>query len=154
MTAQRWWVRLFARWQARIDSIKGQIQAVSLAVTAFSTFSLVLQNFGLGRYVPFLGILMAVAGPGYAYLFFEGGVWNQVSRDRADMSGNYAAPGGRINAELMARALAPIVNGGELTDEEREAINRELNRAYLEKRDGIDHEKIKDSGLSVERIQN
>jgi len=148
MTAQRWWVKLFARWQARIDSIKGQIQAVRLAVTAFSTFSLVLQNFGLGRYVPYLGVVLAIAGPAYAYLFFEGGVWNQVSRDRADMSGNYAAPGGRINAELTARALAPILNGGELTDEERQALLAELNRAYLEKRDGIDHDEIIDSDES------
>jgi len=137
MTANRWWVRSFARWQARIDSVKGQIQAVSLAVTAFSTFSLVLQGFGLGRFVPYLGAVLAVVGPAYAYLFFEGGVWNQVSRDRADMSGNYAAPTGRINAELLARAVAPLIVDGDLSDADREAMLEELEQAYEERRDGI-----------------
>jgi hypothetical protein len=137
MTAQRWWVKAFARWQARVDSVKGQIQALSLAVTAFSTFSLVLQNFGLGRYVPYLGVGLAIIGPGYAYLFFEGGVWNQVSRDRADMSGNYVAPGGRINAELWARAVGPLMTDGEFDDEDRRQMIEELDKAYQDRRDGI-----------------
>jgi len=65
MTAQRWWVKAFARWQARIDSVKGQIQAGSLLVTAFSTFSLLLQSSGHGEFVRPLGVLLAVAGPVY-----------------------------------------------------------------------------------------
>lgn len=137
MTAQRWWVRSFARWQARIDAIKGQIQAASLAVTAFSTFSLVLQNFGLGRFVPFLGGALALAGPVYAWAFFEGGVWNQVSRDRADMSGNFAGPGARISAEMQARALAAAMQEAPLTDEQREAVEAESDQAFGEFRDGV-----------------
>lgn len=136
MTATRWWVRLAARWQARIDSIKGQIQAISLAVTAFSTFSLVLQNFGLGRWVPVIGVTGAILGPAYAYLYFEGGVWNQVSRDRADMSSNFAGPGSRISTEMQARALAVALKGGELGADEREAIKQEADAAFAEYRDG------------------
>lgn len=138
MTAQRWWVRLFARWQMRIDSIKGQIQAVSLAVTAFSTFSLVLQNAGLSQYVLPLGIVLAICGPIYAYLFAEGGVWNQVARDRQDMSSNFASPNQRIGTELSALALAAAMKGRELTDEERQAALSELDSAFERNRDGYD----------------
>jgi hypothetical protein len=138
MTAQRWWVRLFARWQMRIDSIKGQIQAVSLAVTAFSTFSLVLQNAGLSQFVLPLGIVLAICGPIYAYLFAEGGVWNQVARDRQDMSSNFASPNQRIGTELSALALAAAMKGRELSDEEREAALSELDAAFERNRDGYD----------------
>jgi len=105
MTATRWWVKLFARWQARIDSIKGQIQAISLAVTAYSTFSLLLQNSGYEELVRPLGLVMLISIPVYAYLFFEGGVWNQVSRDRQEKSSNFASPSQRIGNELGAAAI-------------------------------------------------
>jgi len=137
MTATRWWVALFARWQARVDSVKGQISAVSLITTAFSTFSLLLQSSGHGEWITPLGILLLIAGPAYAYLFFEGGVWNQVSRDRSDMSGNFAGPGTRINAELICRGLAPLLVDGELTEEQRQQVIDELNRAFEDNRDGV-----------------
>lgn len=140
MTATRWWVKAFARWQARIDAIKGQIQAASLAVTAFSTFSLVLQGFGLGRYVPYLGAVLAILGPTYAYLFFEGGVWNQVSRDRADMSSNFAGPAGRISTEMNGRTLTAGMKERPLTEEERRAIKSEADAVFEEYRDGYDIE--------------
>jgi hypothetical protein len=138
MTAQRWWVRLFARWQARVDAVQGQIQAVSLAVTAFSTFSLLLQSSGHGDLVPYLGAVLAIIGPGYAYLFFEGGVWNQVSRDRADMSGNFAAPNARIACEMNGRTWTAGVLGRELEDGEREAIKSEADAVFSEYRDGYE----------------
>lgn len=138
MTATRWWVKLFARWQARIDSVQGQIQMASLAVTAYSTFSLVLQNFGLGRYVPIIGVLGLIAGPTYAYLFFEGGVWNQVARDRADMSHNFSEPAQRIENEMAVIPLAAALKGRELTDKEREIAKRELDAVYMEYRDGYE----------------
>ena len=138
MTAQRWWVRLFARWQMRIDSIKGQIQAVSLAVTAFSTFSLVLQNAGLSQFVLPLGIVLAICGPIYAYMFAEGGVWNQVARDRQDMSSNFASPNQRIGTELSALSLAAAMKGRELTEEERDAALSELDSAFERTGDGDD----------------
>jgi hypothetical protein len=150
MTAQRWWVALFARWQARIDAIKGQIQAVSLAVTAFSTFSLVLQGAGLGGYIPYLGIILAIVGPAYAYYFFEGGVWNQVSRDRADMSSNFAGPGARISTEMQARALAAAMQGEQLSPDQRRAIKHEADIAFDEFRDGValQASEVRDDGSS------
>lgn len=138
MTAQRWWVKLFARWQARLDAVQGQIQMASLAVTAFSTFSLLLRDAGYGDLVVPLGGLLAIAGPGYAYFFFEGGVWNQVSRDRADMSGNFAGPGARISAELIAAGLAPVLNDGAINKDEREQMEQELDRVFEKYRDGVD----------------
>jgi hypothetical protein len=140
MTANRWWVKAAARWQARIDSIKGQIQAFSLLVTGFSTFSLVLQNAGLGYLVPYLGAALAGGLPVYAYLYFEGGVWNQVGRDRADQSSNFSAPAGRIITEMYARALAAAQKGEELSDEEIQAVKTEADAAFVEFRDGYDVE--------------
>jgi len=149
VTASRWWVQLFARWQARIDSVKGQIQAMSLAVTAFSTFSLLLQNSGHGEWVRPLGAVLAIAGPAYAYLYFEGGVWNQVARDRSDMSSNFAAPSQRIEKELGAAGLAAALKGEPLTAEERAALSTEIDRAFRDLRDGVDVEEcLRDDGPS------
>lgn len=137
-TATRWWVRLAARWLARIDGVKGQVQMFSLAVTAFSTFGVLLQGFGLGRFVPYLGAVGAGGLLLYTYVYAEGGVWNQVNRDRADMSSNYAGPNQRINTEMTARALYAAMENRELTESEREATKAELDDVFAEYRDGIE----------------
>jgi hypothetical protein len=137
MTADRWWVRVAARWLARIDGVSGQIRLFSLGLTAFSTFSLVLQSFGLGRFVPVFGVGLLAGGLVFAYLYSEGGVWNQVSRDRADMSGNFASPGMRIDDELIARGMCAGRKGAPLDEEEREAIVKELDTAWERYRDGV-----------------
>lgn len=136
MTATRWWVRVAARWLARIDGVKGQVQMFSLAVTAFSTFSLMLQGFGLGHIVPYLGGTSVVLGICYVYLYTEGGVWNQVQRDRQDLSNNFAGPNSKIQAELNARALAAARSGRPLTEEERDAVREEAFETFAEYRDG------------------
>ncbi len=138
MTATRWWVKLIARWLARIDGVKGQVQMFSLAVTAFSTFSLMLQGFGLGYLVPYLGVGALGGGIVYTYLYTEGGVWNQVSRDRQDLSNNYAGPNARIQAEVTARAIAAATIGRELNEEERKAVDAESQRAFEDLRDGVE----------------
>jgi len=116
----------------------------SLAVTAFSTFGVLLQGFGLGGYVPYIGGIGAVGLLIYTYYFTEGGVWNQVSRDRQDMSTNFAAPSSRINTEMSARALFAAFERRELTEEERDSIKRELDATFAEHRDGIDLEGVDD----------
>ena len=145
MTATRWWVRLFARWQARVDSVKGQIQAVSLAVTAFSTFSLLLQNTGHGHLVAPLGLACAVAGPAYAYLFFEGGVWNQVNRDRVDHSDNFLGPGGYIAQSIQARAFAAALEAQENGADPAEAAQAAVDDLAQEYRDGVDLGALEDT---------
>jgi len=137
MTAQRWWVKLGARWLARIDGVSGQIRVASLGVTAFSTFSLLLQNSGHGELVMPLGLFGLIAVPTYTYLYTEGGVWNQMARDRVDLSTNYAGPTMRIQSEMMARALLAAEKGEPLTTEEREATSEELDAAWTEYRDGL-----------------
>lgn len=138
MTANRWWVKLAARWLARIDGVKGQVQMFSLAVTAFSTFSLVLQNAGYGHVVPWIAIGGVCIGILYTYLYTEGGVWNQVQRDRQDLSNNFAGPNSAIQAELNARTYAAAKFGRPLTDEEREAAQVEREATFTEHRDGLE----------------
>jgi len=136
MTADRWWVRKAAWWLAAVDGVSGQIQMASLGVTAFSTFGLLLQNAGLGRYVPYLGIVMAVLAILYTYYYNAGGVRNQVSRDRQDMSNNWAGPNSKIQSELIARSIIAAQKGNELTEQEREAVRNEAHTAFVEYRDG------------------
>jgi hypothetical protein len=138
MTANRWWVKVAARWLARVDGVSGQIRVFSLAVTAFSTFSLVLQNSGRGELVTPLGVVLAVGLPAYIYVYAEGGVWNQVSRDKQDMSTNYAGPTLRIDDEHIARGIIAGQKGEQLSEEEREAIKAELDETFAEYRDGIE----------------
>jgi len=137
MTAQRWWVRLAARWLARFDGVKGQVQMFSLAVTAFSTFSIMLQGFGMGHLVPYIGVVGLVGGVAYTYLYTEGGVWNQMSRDRQDMSANWAGPNSAIQGEMTARTLAAARKGRQLTEEERAAAREERQVTFEERREGI-----------------
>lgn len=140
MTATRWWVKLIARWLARIDGVKSQVQMFSLAITAFSTFSIMLQGFGLGGYVPYLGIGTILIGIFYTYFYTEHGVWNQVSRDRQDMSNNFAGPGQRIQAELIARAFMAAQKGEPLDEQEEQALQEELGTAFPNLRDGVELE--------------
>jgi len=140
MTATRWWVKVAARWLARIDGVKGQVQMFSLAVTAFSTFSIMLQGFGLGKYVPYLGIVSVVVGIVYVYLYTEGGVWNQVSRDRADMSTNYAGPSMRMDDEIIGCAVFAAINGRPPDEQERKAIAEAVDEPWGDYREGIDLE--------------
>lgn len=138
MTANRWWVKVAARWLARIDGVKGLVQMVSLAVTAFSTFSIMLQGFGLGFLVPYLGVTCLIVGPVFIYLYAEGGVWNQVARDRQDLSADFAGPNVKIQAEMNARTYTAARMARELTEEERQAVKRENNAAFIDNRNGTD----------------
>jgi hypothetical protein len=141
MTANRWWVKEAAWWLAAVDGVSEQVRMVSLAVTAFSTFSILLQNFGLGRYVVPIGCVSLVGLVVYVYLYNAGGVRNQVSRDRQDLSANFAGPNARIQAELVARSLAAAELGRELEADERDAVSGELEHTFEELRDGVDLEK-------------
>jgi len=136
-TAERRWVRIAARWLARVDGVSSQIRVASLGITAFSTFSLVLQNSGHGELVVPLGILGLITVPVYTYLYAEHGVWNQVQRDKNDLSTNFAGPTLRIDDEHIARGIIAGQKGEALSDDEREAIKTELDATFEEYRDGI-----------------
>ncbi len=138
MTAQRWWVRAAARWLARVDGVSGQLRLAMLGLTGVSTMTLTLQSYGLGRFAAPLIAVLGVAVVLFAYYFTEGGVWNQMARDRQDMSNNYASPNARISAALVSRGYVAGAKGRELTQEEREAISEELDAAFSEHRDGVE----------------
>ncbi len=138
MTAQRWWVKLGARWLARVDGVSGQLRLAMLGLTGVSTMSVALQGYGLERFTaPIIGLL-GVAMAAFAYLYTEGGVWNQMARDRQDMSNNYAGPNSRIAAEMNARAYAAAQKGAALSEREREGVSEEIEAAFGELRDGVD----------------
>lgn len=138
MTAQRWWVRTAARWIARVDGVSGQLRLGMLGLTGVSTATLTLKQYGHGEYAwPLIAIIGALTLV-YTYLYTEGGVWNQVSRDRVDMSTNFVGPTMRIDDELTARGILAALLGRSLSEEERNAIKEELDDGFLEYRDGYD----------------
>ncbi|AAQ13759.1 hypothetical protein [His 1 virus] len=141
MTADRQWVKIIARWLARIDGISGMLRLAMLGLTGVSTMSFTLKDYGLERLVwPLIGA-MCVGTLLFAYYYTEGGVWNQVHRDKRDMSQNYATPFQKISNEMTARGLYAGEKGSELSQEERQAIQKEIDMAYMELRDGIEVEK-------------
>jgi hypothetical protein len=140
MTAERWWVRLAARWLARIDGVSGMVRLAMLGLTGLSTATLTLRQYGHGEYAwPLIGVTL-FGTLIFTYLYTEGGVWNQMARDRQDLSSNFANPSMRMNNELLARAVLAAQEGRELTESERSAIKAELDEGFQEFREGIDLE--------------
>jgi len=139
-TAERWWVRLAARWLARVDGVKGHIQVASLGVTAFSTFSLVLQNSGHGDMVVPLGVAGLLSFPIYTYLYTEGGVWNQVGRDRQDLSTNFAGPTMLMDDVLIGVSVFAAMHGRPPNEEEFKAIEEAVDTNWQNYRDGVEIE--------------
>lgn len=138
MTANRWWVSLAARWMARVDGVSGQLRLAMLIMTGLSTATLTLRQYGHGQYAWPLVASVGIGALVFTYLYTEGGVWNQMQRDKSDLSSNFAAPSSRINTEIQARATVAALLGRELTQEERQAINAEADHAWNKWRDGIE----------------
>lgn len=142
MTAQRWWVRLAARWLARVDGVSGQLRLAMLALTGVSTATLSLQSYGYGHLAVPLIVGLSATGLVYTYLYTEGGVWNQMGRDRTDMSTNYSGPNMRMEAEIYAAAIVAGMKGRELDDSELQAISETADEPFLKYRDGIPEDKL------------
>ena len=140
MTATRWWVKLAARWLARVDGVSGMIRLAMLGLTGISTATLTLRQYGHGEYAWPLIVAIGVGTLVFTYLYTEGGVWNQMARDRQDLSTNFAGPSMRMNDEMIARGILAAQEKRELSAEEREAIQLELDHAFQEFREGIDLE--------------
>lgn len=140
MTADRKPVRIIARWLARIDGVSSMLRLAMLGLTGLSTMSLTLKDYGFGKYVWHVIGVIGIIGVIFTYLYTEGGVWNQVRRDKSDMSKNYSTPFQKISNEMTARAFYAGQQGRELKQQEREAIKEELDNAFKELRDGVELE--------------
>ena len=138
MTAQRWWVRLAARWLARLDGVASQLRLAMLGLTGLSTGVVALRDYGYREFAVPLVATVALGTVVYTYLYTEGGVWNQMTRDKRDMSTNYSEPNHRFLGEFIARAYLAAEKGEALDEDEREAIRDELDTAFREYRDGFD----------------
>lgn len=137
MTAERWWVKLSARWLARIDGVSGQIRLAMLILTGISTATLTLRSYGHGELAWPLIAVTAVGGVVFAYYYTEGGVWNQVDRDRKDLSANYSKPSQRVSGEMNAVAMFVAFNGRLPTDDEWEMLETAVDRTWRSYRDGV-----------------
>lgn len=151
-TAERWWVRFAARWMARVEGVSGHIRLASLALTAFSTFSLLLEQVGLAAYIPYIGSVGLGGLIVFTWAYTELGVWNQVIRDERDMSTNHAHPAQRIDDEFIGRAVVAGVKGRQLTDDERRAIDEELDHGFQQYRDGYDLDRLDREGAEVSEV--
>jgi len=142
-TAERWWVRLAARWVARVDAVTAHLNLAFQAMTGVSLASGALKYFGYQQYVPYFLAITGVGTLCYAYLYAEGGVWNQTARDKTDLSTNYSGPTMLMDAKLEARQLSRLAyvlqNGSEQPLEE---IEQEMEQITVEEwvnlRDGVD----------------
>lgn len=137
MTAERWWVKAAARWLARVDGVSSQLRLAMLGMTGLSTATLTLKQYGHGQYAWPLIAGTGLVLLGYTYFYTESGAWNQVSRDRQDLSSNFAGPSMRMDDELIARGVLAAQKGEKLTEGEREAIKEELDEGFEEFRHGI-----------------
>lgn len=147
MTAERWWVRWAARWLARVDGVSGQLRLAMLILTGLSTATMSLRQYGHGEYA---WPLIATVGAGslvFTYLYTEGGVWNQVSRDRKDLSDNYSGPTMLLHQRIGARQLALlgylIQDGSQLSlGEIEERMQDVTEQEWSQLRRGVDIEEL------------
>lgn len=87
----------------------------------------------------------------YAYYYSEGGVWNQVSRDRQDMSNNFSTPRDVIDDTLIATGMFAAQEGRPPDDEEADAIYTAVRGQWEEFRDGIN---LDDDGNQQEAVSD
>jgi len=138
MTANRKWVKFIARWLARVDGVTGQIRLAMLSLTGISTMSLSLREFGYSHLVWPIVSIMAIGLAVYTYLYTEGGVWNQVSRDKSDLSNNYAAPSMAIDDMVIGVAVFVAINGRPPTPEEKQLIVDSVTDMWRDQREGLE----------------
>jgi hypothetical protein len=86
--------------------------------------------------IPFLAS-MFIAIFVYAYLTFEGGVKNQVAKDRADMLSDFSGPSMLMNDTLIGISAFVAMNGRKPTAEERKEIEEAVKEQWDEYRDGL-----------------
>lgn len=131
-------MKIFARWQARIDASLQEINLGLRMISSGGIGSAALAYLGQRWLViPFL-IGMIATMLIYAYATFEGGVKNQVARDRADMLSNFGGPSMLMDDTLIGISEFVAVNGRKPTEEEVEMIEEAVKEQWDEYRDGVE----------------
>lgn len=139
MTANRWWVRLFARWKAKIGAVQADINMFFTAVQTVTIASGIMAFFSVPSwFIVFLMAAMFASVAVYAHLYSEGGVWNHTQRVTRDLSDNFAKPSQRMGNEMNGVAFFAAKEGRMPTEEEREAISQAVDEVWNDYRDGVD----------------
>lgn len=137
-TAERWWVRRAARWLARLDGVSKQLRLAMLIMTGLSTATITLKQYGHGQLAwPLIGVT-GIGILGYTYLYTECGVWNQMQRDRVDLSTNFSGPSMRMDDTLIGVAMFAAEEGRPPDEEEFEAIEEGVRTYWERYRDGVE----------------
>jgi len=142
-------VRVGARWVARVNGVRGHLALAFQAMTGVGVVSGALKYYGLGNLAPFFIALTGAGMLAFAYLYTEGGVWNQVSRDSVDLSSNFTSPSDLLAHRIGAQHFAYLAwlqqaNGEAPDDFERirEDLVKLTEDEWARLRDGVDVEDI------------
>lgn len=143
MTADRWWVRLAARWLARVEAVAPMVRMGMLSMTGLSTALIGLKQYGYDEYARPLIAVVVVGTLVFTWYYTEGGVFNQKNRDWTDMGDNYSGPTMLMDARLEAKQLAYLAyvlqTGTDKSFDEIQADMQELtDTEWAAMRDGID----------------
>ncbi|MFB6200870.1 MAG: hypothetical protein ABEI98_02555 [Halorhabdus sp.] len=146
MTAERWWVRLGARWLARVEAVAPMIRMGMLTLTGVSTALVALKSYGYGEFAwPLVG-LVSLGGVAFTWLYTEGGVFNQQRRDHSDLGDNYSGPTmlleKRIQARQMARLAHSLQNGETDLDDLEDEMVQVTTDEWSNLRDGVDIDEV------------
>lgn len=147
MTVENGFVRRIARWIMRVEAAGNVLRIALFGGTFLTTGLTALQQYGYSRYAwPFIGITGSTILL-FAYVYAEFGVFNQKSRDMADVGDNYSGPtmlmDGRIRAEQLAM-LAYILQSQDNAniEEIREQMHSLTDEQWAQLRDGIEIDNI------------
>lgn len=124
----------------RFEAAGNILQMVFLGVTAASTLTSALALIGLQQYALPMLIFGLVSTAIFAFGYVELGIYNRQNREKKDRGENFAKPQNRIDDELIARGIHAAREGRPLTQGERDAVDKELDRAFRKYRNGIEIE--------------
>lgn len=131
---------VIGRWIMRFEAT-GQMLSIGFqGTTAVSALSGVLAYTGYQSYVPFVlgvGVICAFA---FAFVYVEWGLYNRKNREKQVRGGNFSKPQNAIDNAIIARNILAAQEGRTLSQEEREAIERESLQGYKDYHDGIEVE--------------
>jgi len=138
-TAERWWVKAFARWMARVQTVQGQLSLLFQGMSGVGIASGALKYLGAPLWMITILFILFVAGViTYIYVYAEHGVHNQKNRDLNDIGNNFAQPINYIDDVLIGVAVFAAQHGREPTDDELATITETVREQWDEYRDGMD----------------